>query len=460
MIIEQIKSAIKSEEYRLLEELKSFLRFKSISTNPAFKSEIYSCANWLVDNFKSIGLNSRLIETETNPLVYAEYNGAGIDKPTILVYGHYDVQPEVPIELWNSDPFEPVVKDGYIYGRGTADDKGQVFTHIKAIEILIKNNIDIPVNVKFIIEGEEESGGEAIEKFLLTNSELLSCDCILISDTEWYDGGDVAKALPAICYSLRGIGGFEMTVIGPNRDLHSGSYGGAVANPINILCEMIAKVKNEEGLIQIPNYYVNVLPLSSDERMELAKLDFNESEYKRDLNVNSLTGEVEYSVIERTSARPTFDVNGIFGGYTDEGHKSIIPSRATAKFSFRIVPNQTWQEAVENFKIYFISIAPDSVRLEFRNEQGGNPVLAPIDSKGVLVARKALKDAFDLDSVLMREGGSIPIVSLFQEQLKAPAVLMALGLSTDNIHSPNENFALSHYYGGILASALFLTSYE
>lgn len=450
------KQHIESNKEAFLEELKTFLRFKSISTNPIYKQDINNCANWLKDQFNSFGFKSHLIESEHNPLVYAEWLGAGEDKPTVLIYGHYDVQPEDPVDLWDSPPFEPTVKNGKIFGRGTADDKGQIFAHVKAVETQLKLNGKLPVNVKFIIEGEEESGGEAIEKFLNETPELLKCDCIIISDTEWYDGGDVSQALPSICYSLRGIGVFEMTVIGPNRDLHSGTYGGAVFNPINVLCEMIASVKDKDGRITIPGFYDDILTLTEEERKELSKLPFNETEYKKDLNVEALTGEPDYSIIERASARPTFDVNGIYGGYIDEGHKSIIPSKAVGKFSFRIVPNQTWEKAVETFKNYFISIAPKGVKLEFRNEQGGNPVLAPITGVAINAAKKAMETAFGKNLVFMREGGSIPIVSQFQTQLNAPAVLMALGLSTDNIHSPNENLHLENFYGGILASMLFL----
>jgi len=438
-----------------LNELISFLKFQSISTNPDYNAETRKCADWLASNMKSIGLeNVKVIETDGQALVYADWLNAGADKPTLLIYGHYDVQPIDPIELWDSPPFEPVVKDGKIFGRGTADDKGQVFTHVKAVESFLKTEGKLPINIKFIIEGEEESGGEAIADFLPKNKELLACDCILISDTSW-----ITPNMPSITYSLRGISAFEFIIEGPNRDLHSGSYGGAVDNPIHVIADIIAKLHDKYGKIAIPNYYDDIVELTNEERENFKKLPYNENEYKADLNIAETYGENGYTTYERQWARPTLEVNGIYGGYIDKGHKSIIPSKAGAKISLRLVPNQDWQKAAKMAMDYIKSITPPTVKITFTKAHGGNPALAPIDSKGVASAKYALNKAFNMEVALIREGGSIPIITDFQENLNAPAVLMGLGLDSDNIHSPNENFVLENFYGGIRASAYFIENF-
>lgn len=436
---------------RFLEELMMFLRFPSISTKASSKPDIIDCANWLVRNMNDAGIESKIIETESNPLVYGQWLGAGADAPTVLVYGHYDVQPEDPIDLWHSKPFEPEIRNGKIWGRGTADDKGQVFTHIKAAEAHLKTFGKLPVNLKFIIEGEEESGGEAIEAFLYNHADQISCDTVMISDTEWF-----AQGLPSITYSLRGIAVVQLNVWGPNRDLHSGTYGGAVANPVNELCKIIAAMHDENGKITIPGFYDNVLELSAEERQEFAALPFDLEKYKEDLAVKELSGEKGFSTLEKVWARPTLDLNGMFGGYIEEGHKSIIPSYAHAKISMRLVPNQEPEEIIEKFTKYVKTLVPDSIKVEVVNHHGGNPVIVSKKSKGVEAAKIALERAFSAKSVFMREGGSIPIVGLFEEKLNAPVVLMGLGLDTDNIHSPNENMDLDNFFGGIKASAYFL----
>jgi len=435
-----------------LSELKDFLRFPSVSTREKNNQDVENCANWLAKNMVESGLkNVEIIKTKGHPLIYADNLDAGQDKPTVLIYGHYDVQPEDPIDLWDSPPFEPVVKDGKIYGRGTADDKGQVFTHIKAVQSLMKAEGKLPVNVKFIIEGEEESGSYAIEEFLNTQAEKLACDVVLISDTSWF-----APGLPTITYALRGIAVVEITVKGPNRDLHSGSYGGATPNPINILCKMLATLHDDNNKITIENYYNDVLELTDEERESFQKLPFDLNRYKSEIGINDIYGEEGFSTLERQWARPTIDINGIYGGYTDQGHKSIIPSWASAKISMRIVNNQDWKKSVEAIKAHLIKVAPPAVTVEFKGEHGGNPAIAPIDGESVKAAAQALKNAFGVDAAFMREGGSIPIVTNFQENLNAPAILMGFGLDSDNIHSPNENFLLENFFGGIKASAYFL----
>ncbi len=448
---------IENNKDKNLSQLIDFLKYKSISTNPEYKEDINKCANWLAENMKSSGLeNVKQFSNYGNPLIYADWLNAGDSKPTVLFYGHYDVQPVDPIELWESPPFEPTIKDGKLFARGTADDKGQVFTHIKAIEAYLKTEGTLPINVKFIIEGEEESGGEAIEEFIHKHSDIISCDFVMISDTEWYDGGNVNKALPSICYSLRGIAVAEITLTGPNRDLHSGTYGGAIDNPINTLCWMISQLHDKYGRITIPHFYDDVLDLTDAERESASNLFFSLNDYKEYLKISEVNGEIGYSTIERATARPTLDVNGIYGGYIEKGHKSIIPSQASAKISMRIVPNQDYKKVLELFKDYLIKLTPPTMKISIKGEQGGNPVKTSLDSKAIIASKNALKSAFNTNVVFMKEGGSIPIVELFQSKLNAPAVLMGLGLSTDNIHSPNENFSIENYFGGIKASAHFL----
>lgn len=453
--MKDILGYIDGNQEKYLNELIEFLKFPSVSTRERNKKDVVNCANWLKNNILSSGFEkAEVIETSGNPLVYAEWLGAGKDAPTVLIYGHYDVQPEDPIDLWESPPFEPTVRDGKLFGRGTADDKGQVFAHIKGLQAHFNQNGKLPVNVKLLIEGEEESSSGALMEFLPKNTEKLKCDTILISDTSWF-----ADEIPSIVYSLRGIAVIEITLKGPNRDLHSGQYGGAVPNPANELCKLIAKLHDDNGKVTIKDFYSEVKELSDEELKALEVLPFDENEYKNELGLKGLTGETGYSTVIRASSRPTLDINGMFSGYTDEGHKSIIPSSATAKISMRLVPDQTWQEITEKAVEHIKTLVPDYMEIEIEKRNGGNPVITSLDSPGVKAAAIALETAFGFKSVNMREGGSIPIVEMFQAELKSPAVLMGFGLDADNIHSPNEKFDLSHYYGGIKASAIFFDEY-
>lgn len=454
--MEHILKNIESNRDRYMEELFEFLSIPSISSSNKHDDDTRKAAEWLVENIRKAGIEKvSLKETAGHPLIYGEWLGAGDDAETVLIYGHYDVQPVDPLDLWDADPFKPYIKNGKIYGRGTSDDKGQLFAHIKAIEAHFKENGKLPVNVKLFIEGEEECGGENSDKFIIENKEMLKCDTVLISDTEWF-----AKGLPSICYSLRGISFVEIEVRGPNRDLHSGTYGGAVDNPINVLCWMAANLKDRYGRITIPGFYDDVLSLSHEEREGFKKLPFDLQEYKNELGVRHLFGENEYTTLERTWARPALDINGIIGGFTGRGAKTVIPSVASAKISMRLVPNQNAQDISAKIKAYLEEIAPPTVNVKVDVLHGGNPVLAPRDSKGVKAAMSSLKKAFGTEVVFMREGGSIPICETFGEALRAPVVLMGLGLTDDNIHSPNESFAVDNFFGGIKASALFLDEYS
>jgi acetylornithine deacetylase/succinyl-diaminopimelate desuccinylase-like protein len=443
---------IESNKNKFLEELIEFLKIPSISSDTSYNSDIIKCADWLVEHLQKIGLkNSKIIQTKGHPIVFSEWLEAGSDKPTVLIYGHYDVQPVDPLELWESHPFQPEIRNGKIFARGTADDKGQLFTHIKAIESYLKTNSQLPCNVKLLIEGEEEAGSSHLEEFILENQDLLKCDIALISDTEWF-----AEGMPTICYGLRGISFFEITMTGPNRDLHSGSFGGAVDNPANALCKLISKLKDEYGRITIPGFYDDVLELTGQERMEFKKLPFNIKHYKQDLGIKEVYGELGYSTLERVWARPSLDINGIISGYTGEGAKTVLPSKATAKISMRLVPNQKASDIAKKTEKYLRTLIPPTVKVEIKFLHGGNPVLVPINSREIKTAVNALQKAFNKDVVFMREGGSIPITEIFQNILKAPPVLMGFGLPDDNVHSPNESFSLENFYGGIKSSAIFL----
>ncbi len=449
--MEKIVKYIENEEKRYLSELIDFLKIPSISSLPEHNGDMLKCAEWLSDNIKAAGFEDvQIISTAGHPLVYAEWLGAGKGAATVLVYGHYDVKPVDPLDLWDSPPFEPAIRDGKIYGRGTSDDKGQAFCHVKGLEALFRQNGKLPVNVKLLIEGEEECGGENLVKFINENAEMLKCDTVLISDTEWFDDG-----LPSICYSLRGIAFVEVHITGPNRDVHSGTYGGAIDNPINILCWMISKLKDQYGRITIPGFYDDVLELTDKERIGFKELPFNIKAYKHGLGINFVHGEMGYTTLERSTARPSLDVNGIKGGFQGGGAKTIIPSQASAKISMRLVPNQRADDITEKITAYLKTIAPQTVSIRVEPLHGGNPVLVSQDSKGVRAAINAIKKAFGKEPAFTREGGSIPIVELFSEVLNARVVLMALGLPDDNIHSPNEKLDLKNFYGGIKASAHF-----
>ncbi len=449
--MEKIIKYIDSNKERYLEELKDFLRIPSISNEESHKDDVRKASLWLENHLNTIGLdNVKIFETEGHPIVYADCLKAGKDKPTVLVYGHYDVQPVDPLELWTNPPFEPTVKGTKIYARGSADDKGQIFIHIKSIEAHLKNNGKMPVNLKVIFEGEEEIGSVNLHKFLESQKALLKADYVVISDTSMYKDN-----MPSICYGLRGLCFMQIDVVGPNRDLHSGSFGGGVQNPINALADIINKLKDEKGHILIDNFYDDAVALSQKERDEFKRLPFNEDDYKKDLEVDELFGEEGYTTIERVSARPTLDCNGIWGGYQGQGAKTVLPSSAGAKVSMRLVPNQDPDKVAKLFEKFIHKIAPKSVKVNVTYLHGGKPSVTAIDTPAIKAAVKALKDAFNVEPVFFKEGGSIPIVNSFNEILGADAILLGFGLPDDNIHSPNEKFDLNNFYKGISTVAYY-----
>ncbi|MGQ9797989.1 MAG: dipeptidase [Ignavibacterium sp.] len=453
--MKEVIDFIDSNYERYLDELKEFLRIPSISTLSEHSKDMQRAAEFVAEKLKQAGMNKvEIFQTEGHPLVYAEWLGAP-GKPTVLVYGHYDVQPVDPIELWETPPFEPTIKGDNIFARGATDDKGQMFVHIKSVEAYFKTYGSLPLNVKFIIEGEEEIGSSNLNSFLKNNVELLKADAVLISDTSLYDVG-----VPTITYGLRGLVYMEVEVVGPNRDLHSGTYGGAVPNPINILAEMIAKLKDKDGKITITGFYKDVLKLTKEERHNFKALKFSEKEFAKSIGIKKSVGEKGYSVLERIWARPTLDCNGIVGGFTGQGAKTVIPSKASAKISMRLVPNQDPKKIEKLFTKYIKQIAPDYVKVNVKSLHGGYPVLAPLDHKATKAAARAMSKAFGKKTIFMREGGSIPIVVDFANYLKACPVLMGLGLDSENLHSPNEHFNLNHFKLGIKSSAYFLDEFS
>ena len=444
-----IKSYIGNHKNRFVEELIELLKIPSISADSAYKKDILLTADFVLESLKKAGCDHvELFETPGNPIVYGEKI---IDKnlPTVLVYGHYDVQPADPIDLWNSPPFEPVTKttaihpEGAIFARGACDDKGQMYMHIKAFEYMIAEG-NLPCNVKFMIEGEEEVGSKNLSWFVPRNKEKLANDVILISDT-----GMIANDIPSITTGLRGLSYVEVEVTGPNRDLHSGLYGGAVANPINILTKMIASLHDQHNRISIPGFYDDVEELALVERAEMAKAPFSLENYKKDLDIDAVYGEEGYTSNERNSIRPTLDVNGIWGGYTGEGAKTVIASKAFAKISMRLVPNQNWEKITELFKNHFESIAPASVKVVVKPHHGGQGYVTPMDTIEYQAASKAYEASFGKKPIPQRSGGSIPIVALFEKELKSKTILMGFGLDSDAIHSPNEHFGIWNYLKGI-----------
>jgi len=432
-----------SNKERYLEELLDLLRIPSVSADSKFKGDVRKAAEFIKAKFEEAGADTvELVETPGHPIVYAEKI---IDPklPTVLVYGHYDVQPADPYELWDSPPFEPVIKNDRIYARGACDDKGQMYMHVKAFESLVKAG-SLPCNAKFMIEGEEEVGSSHLETFVKENKKKLAADVILISDTSI-----ISNDTPSITVGLRGLSYLEVEVTGPNRDLHSGVYGGAVANPINVLCDMIASLQDKEGHITIPGFYDKVEELSSEQRAEMAKAPFDLEAYKKDLKINDVKGEKGYSTIERTGIRPTLDVNGIWGGYIGEGAKTVLPSKANAKISMRLVPHQDSDEITELFTRHFESIAPKSVKVKVTPHHGGEPAVISTTSPAYQAASRAFEKAWGKKPIPTREGGSIPIVALFQKELALDPILMGFGLDSDAIHSPNESYGLFNFYKGI-----------
>jgi len=453
--MERIINHINENKDNYVIELKEFLRIPSISTNKENKGDMQKCADYVERKMREAGLSkTKVFQTEGHPIVYGEWLGAK-GKPTVLFYGHYDVQPVDPIELWQTPPFEPVVKDGKIWARGATDDKGQLFVHIKSVEAYLKETGELPLNVKFLIEGEEEIGSPSLGKFISTNKNLLKCDTVVISDTSLFQPG-----IPTLTYGLRGLSYLEVEVTGPDRDLHSGSYGGAVANPANVLIEMIAKLHDKNNKIMIPHFYDDVLKLTNQERENFKKLKLSDKAFAKEVGVKELTGEKGFTTLERIWARPTLDVNGIWGGFTGKGAKTIIPSKASAKFSMRLVPNQEPKKIAKLVCDYLMSIAPKGVKVKVTNLHGGYPVITPLEHKATKTAAKAMEKAFKKKTVFIREGGSIPVIATFATILKVPSVMMGLGLNSENLHSPNEHFDLKHFHLGILSSAYFMDEFS
>ena len=438
-----IHEYIQANQDRFLKELFELLRIPSVSADSTHKGDVRKAAEYVMQKLKAAGAdNVALMETKGHPIVYGE-KMTDPKKPTVLVYGHYDVQPPDPLNLWNSPPFEPTVRDGKIYARGACDDKGQVYMHIKAFEILMKHNL-MSCNVKFMIEGEEEVGSDNLGTFVKENKSKLKADVILISDTSL-----ISLDQPSITAGLRGLSYMEVEVTGPNRDLHSGVYGGAVANPANVLSKMIASMHDEQGRVTIPGFYDKVEELTPAERKTLNEAPFNLDEYKKELGIDEITGEKGYTTLERTGIRPTLDVNGIWGGYTGEGAKTVLPAKAHAKISMRLVPNQDPTEITELFTKHFISIAPKSVKVKVVAHHGGEPAVTPTDSKAFKAASQAFQEVWGKLPIPTRDGGSIPIVALFKKELGLDTVLMGFGLDTDALHSPNEHYGIKNFLIGI-----------
>lgn len=447
--MQEIKKYVEDNKQRFLDELFELLRFPSVSADPKYKDDVLRTAAFVAQKLQDAGADQvEICETAGYPIVYGEKI---IDEklPTVLIYGHYDVQPADPLELWKTPPFEPTIRDGKIYARGACDDKGQFYMHVKAFELMMKTNT-LACNVKFMIEGEEEVGSANLGIFVNSNVERLKADVVLISDTSM-----ISMENPSIETGLRGLAYMEVEVTGPNRDLHSGVYGGAVANPATILCKMIASLHDENNHITIPAFYDKVIELSDEEKKALNAAPFDLSEYKKDLDINAEWGERGYSTLERTGTRPTLEVNGIWSGYIGEGAKTVLPSKANAKISMRLVPNQSSEEIAELFTRHFESIAPDGVKVKVTAHHGGEPVVTPTDSVAYRAAEKAIVDAFGKAPIPTRGGGSIPIVALFESALGIKSVLLGFGLDSDALHSPNEKYDIYNYYKGIETLPLF-----
>ncbi len=447
--MQEIKRYVSDNKQRFLDELFELLRFPSVSANPKFKADMLKTAAYVAGKLKTAGADQvEICSTAGYPIVYAE-KIIDASLPTVLVYGHYDVQPPDPLDLWKTPPFEPTIRDEKIYARGACDDKGQFYMHVKAFELMM-NTKTLPCNIKFMIEGEEEVGSSNLGIFVSENKERLKADVVLISDTSM-----ISLEHPSLETGLRGLSYVEVEVTGPDRDLHSGVYGGAVANPATILAKLIASMHDENNHITIPGFYDDVIELTEKEREMLNRAPYNESDYKFDLKVDDLWGEKGYTTVERTGTRPTLEVNGIWGGYIGEGAKTVLPSKAFAKISMRLVPNQQSDKITRLFKDYFESIAPKSVKVKVTPHHGGEPVVTPTDSIAYKAAQKAILESFGKEPIPTRGGGSIPIVALFEKELGIKTVLMGFGLDSDNLHSPNEKFDIANFYKGIETIPLF-----
>ena len=452
--MEQLNEYIEKNKQRFLDELFEMIRIPSVSAKEENKPDMLRMAEMIRDTLIEAGAdNAEVMETSGHPVVF----GAKIinpDLPTVLVYGHYDVQPAEPLELWDSPPFEPEIRDGKIWARGADDDKGQLFMHVKAFEFMISTG-QLPCNVKFMIEGEEEVGSPSLKEFCRKNLDLLKSDVILVSDTTM-----IATDIPSVTVGLRGLSYMEVELTGPNRDLHSGLFGGAVVNPVNTLCKMIASLTNEKNEITIPGFYDDVLVLSDEERAEGAKEPFNLDAYKRELDVDAVGGEEGYSTLERTGIRPSLDVNGIWGGYTEEGAKTILPSKAHAKISMRLVPHQDSSVIDKLFEKHFMSLAPEGVKVKVKSLHGGQGYVSPTDTAAYMAASKAMEHTFGKKPIPTRSGGSIPIISDFEEVLGIKSILIGFGLESDAIHSPNENYPLENFFKGIETIPYFYKYYS
>ncbi|WPR74527.1 dipeptidase [Algoriphagus sp. NG3] len=455
-----VNDFIRDHQDRFLNELLDLLRIPSVSADPKFKEDVFAAADFVKESLVKAGADvAEICPTAGYPIVYGE-KIIDSNLPTVLIYGHYDVQPADPYELWDSPPFEPVIKktdvhpEGAIFARGSADDKGQFYMYVKAFEAMMATG-DLPCNIKFMIEGEEEVGSDNLDKFVMANKEKLKADVILISDTHMISMQD-----PSITVGLRGMAYMEVEVTGSNRDLHSGTYGGAVANPINVLCDMIASMKDESDHITIPGFYDKVQELSAAQRERLNLAPFDLNEYQAKLDIDDVHGEKGYTTIERVGIRPTLDVNGIWGGYIGEGAKTVLPSKANAKISMRLVPDQDWREIAELFENHFKSIAPKSVRVKVKAHHGGAPAVVSDSSVGYQAAEAAMEETFGKRPIPTREGGSIPIVALFQKELGSDPILFGFGLDTDALHSPNEHYGVKNYFIGIETIAAFFRQFR
>jgi acetylornithine deacetylase/succinyl-diaminopimelate desuccinylase-like protein len=446
--VDNVIDFINVNRERYLEELKAFLAIPSISALPQHADDVKRCANWCADEMRRIGMqNVKLVDTPGNPVVYGDWLDTP-GAPTILFYGHYDVQPVDPLELWQSPPFEATVRDGEIYARGSADDKGQVFMHFKAIEAHLKQNGKLPVNMKIILEGEEEVGSVNLDHFIRDHKAELGADVVVISDSPMF-----ARGVPSICYGLRGLVYFQIDLRGSSTDLHSGSFGGAVANPAFVLAQILAQMKDRGGRIRIPGFYDDVVALQEEERQAWATLPYNEKQYKKDFGIPKVFGETGYTTLERTWARPTFEVNGLLSGFTGEGAKTVLPAVAMAKVSMRLVPNQTPDKIAELFESHLRDLSPKTVELKITRMHGGKPWMTSYDNPFVQAAGRAIERGFGRKPVFTREGGSIPVVSTFQEELGLPSVLFGVGLPDENAHAPNEKLDVANFHGGIISSA-------
>lgn len=450
MASEKVLAYLDANRKQHLDQLCDFLRIPSISSESEHKADVERASAFVADELRELGLQVEVHDLGGHPLIYAETEQRP-DRKTLLFYGHYDVQPVDPLELWDTPPFEPRIEDGILYARGSSDDKGQVYTHIKAVEAYIRQGLELPVNVKFIIEGEEECGGHSIYEYTEKNPEKLACDAVIISDTTLYN-----ETTPGICYSLKGLAYMEIQVSGPAMDLHSGSYGGTVQNPGNALAEIVAKLKDPDGRCLVPGFYDDVLELDQEERDGFAALGYTDEILLQETGAPAPFGEAGYTTLERMWGRPTCDVNGLSSGYGGEGAKTIIPATAMAKVSMRLVPNQSPEKIAKAFAEYVHAIAPTGVRVEVIDHHGANPVLVPRHSEMMKAGMAALERGFGAPPVFIREGGSIPIVGTFQACLKSPVLLLGYGLATDNIHSPNEKFHLENFWRGARTSAILL----